>query len=748
MRKGLIFSCCFAWTMVHAQQSFDHYVPLQSKGEVPTDFSQSTRQKINADDRGPREGLTAKEQRVFIEEVNYTIDGLLYSGLVTYGDPVSHYIQKIGDRLTKGQEGLEGVLRFYTLNSNEANAFSTDQGMVFVTTGLIAQMTNEAQLAFVLAHEIIHYREEHVLDLYDYVSENKSLSYAEKIRFFSKYSRDNEFEADREGVKLYHAAGYTSTEISRTFDVLIYSYLPFEEIPLDKDYFNNENLFIPEKYFKLPKSEITASQSYDDRLNSHPNIAKRIESIDEAIAAHADWGTVFHYDEAEFFEVRNICRFEYVLNDVYSGTPINALFDIYLLEREYPDSRFLKECKSQVWLELMKSRQTEMYGMFDFSDFEGYESDYEGEISRLDQVLGRIPMEGKVALSLRIIRDEWESDSLDPTLRKMWDKSIELAASNDAFELNRYSKNTFSEAIRLQEEAKKAAAADTARQSRPKWDKYETIRNQKTGLTIDEGIDSSKFYLYAISDLVADSVFLKRFGHYKELSREREQEDEDFFILTDDEQQEIGEEELAKKLHLGVDTLLMVNPFVYEGSGDGGIRYTKSEELEVRLLTAVRNMSEELGMTVKTLDRADLTTITTKQYNDLATVMRSLEKGVFTSGTDVFLLDQVRLDSLRATYGSSKVMLLTLDHTYDSPFRFGPIALSILLPPVGLLYLPTAVLSGHKTELNVYIMDLEKGEIAVERSFVTNDPATLKLLELRLYALFHQLNQEPADAQD
>ena len=213
-----IVSCSVVST---AQVSFDHYIPLQSKGAVPTDFSKATRQKISEDAQHTIPGLSRSEQKVFIEQVNYTIDELLKSGLITYGDEVTTYIQRIGDRLTESDAELKGKLRFYTLNSNEANAFSTNQGMVFVTTGLIAQMTNEAQLAFVLAHEIIHYRERHVLDLYDYASDNKSLSYDEKVRFFTKYSRDNEFEADKEGVKLYHAAGYASSEILKTFDVLI-----------------------------------------------------------------------------------------------------------------------------------------------------------------------------------------------------------------------------------------------------------------------------------------------------------------------------------------------------------------------------------------------------------------------------------------------------------------------------------------------------------------------------------------------
>ena len=54
-----------------------------------------------------------------------------------------------------------------------------------------------------------------------------------------------EFEADKLGVKMFHDAGYSEDEIFATFDVLMYSYLPFDEIEFPTTYFSNENIFIP-----------------------------------------------------------------------------------------------------------------------------------------------------------------------------------------------------------------------------------------------------------------------------------------------------------------------------------------------------------------------------------------------------------------------------------------------------------------------------------------------------------------------
>jgi predicted Zn-dependent protease len=125
------------------------------------------------------------------------------SGKVIFNDPVTIYINKVADYILADEPELRKKLRFYTLKTNTPNAFSTDQGVVLVTTGLIAQLENEAQLGFILCHEIIHYIEKHVRNGY---VENKNitkgrgeysgLSYRSRISQLSKYSKDLEFEAD------------------------------------------------------------------------------------------------------------------------------------------------------------------------------------------------------------------------------------------------------------------------------------------------------------------------------------------------------------------------------------------------------------------------------------------------------------------------------------------------------------------------------------------------------------------------
>lgn len=150
---------------VISQQDFDNYRTLLSAGTIPSDFTSTTYNKIKEDLKNSNnDKLSKSKENIFLEGINYYVDEILHSGLVVYGDDVTKYINGIADKLLANETELRGELRFYTLKSNESNAFSTDQGIIFVTTGLISQLVSEAQLAFVLAHEISHYTLKHVID--------------------------------------------------------------------------------------------------------------------------------------------------------------------------------------------------------------------------------------------------------------------------------------------------------------------------------------------------------------------------------------------------------------------------------------------------------------------------------------------------------------------------------------------------------------------------------------------------------
>jgi predicted Zn-dependent protease len=116
---------------------------------------------------------------------------------------------------------------FAILNSQEQNAFAAPGGYIFITVGLLKTLKNEAELAGVLAHEIAHVTQKHMLDairrgaLMGSVSELSLTAMKQDPAMFSSVidemtnllftkglDKDKEFEADVVGVTYAYQAGY------------------------------------------------------------------------------------------------------------------------------------------------------------------------------------------------------------------------------------------------------------------------------------------------------------------------------------------------------------------------------------------------------------------------------------------------------------------------------------------------------------------------------------------------------------
>lgn len=98
-----------------------------------------------------------EDEREFLDEAaSSTAD--LRERLQASSDPVlQEYVTRVGMRVAPDRlKQAEDSLAFYVLDNDEPNAFALPDGTVVVHSGLLDVLTNEAQLACVLGHEIAH----------------------------------------------------------------------------------------------------------------------------------------------------------------------------------------------------------------------------------------------------------------------------------------------------------------------------------------------------------------------------------------------------------------------------------------------------------------------------------------------------------------------------------------------------------------------------------------------------------------
>ncbi|MBL0008948.1 MAG: M48 family metalloprotease [Saprospiraceae bacterium] len=86
-------------------------------------------------------------------------------------------------------------IKIFIYRSNEANAFSLGEGLILVSTGLLARMPDVSQVAFVLSHEIAHDAMNHVFLNLRHISE--SLHEGEMKRTFQKQTERRKEETRR-----------------------------------------------------------------------------------------------------------------------------------------------------------------------------------------------------------------------------------------------------------------------------------------------------------------------------------------------------------------------------------------------------------------------------------------------------------------------------------------------------------------------------------------------------------------------
>lgn len=99
-----------------------------------------------------------------------------YSYPLTNNIELQGYVNQVGYRLLpehvqQGQfEGGKVSYRFYVIDDPVPNAFAFPNGMIFIHTGLLDIVENEAQLAAILGHEIAHVTHEHGRERYQNIT--------------------------------------------------------------------------------------------------------------------------------------------------------------------------------------------------------------------------------------------------------------------------------------------------------------------------------------------------------------------------------------------------------------------------------------------------------------------------------------------------------------------------------------------------------------------------------------------------
>jgi predicted Zn-dependent protease len=101
--------------------------------------------------------ISSEERRLWHAADEF--DEKLIRGDYLYEDPaLQHYVQSVMDKL---YPEYKGTVRVGILDSPSLNAFALPNGSIYINSGMLSRLDNEAQMATVLAHEGVHFIHKH-----------------------------------------------------------------------------------------------------------------------------------------------------------------------------------------------------------------------------------------------------------------------------------------------------------------------------------------------------------------------------------------------------------------------------------------------------------------------------------------------------------------------------------------------------------------------------------------------------------
>ena len=621
--RGLVGFLFLLASLSASAQDLNNYKQVKSAGDLPRDFTKLTQTKVKEDigtlndkSRGARK---SKEQ--YMLEANYLIDELMSSGKVLVNDPLGDYVNKVADQLLAHDPDLRSQVKIYVVKSPVVNAFTFDKGIVFVNVGLLAQLENEAQLAFILAHEITHFTRKHAINAYveyDRIDQGRSSyrrsGYEDRITAKSNYSKELEHEADLEGLELYLKSGYSIKSVTGAFDVLQYSYLPFEEIEFDKKFLETQHLVLPDDYFLTETAAIKADDNYDDSKSTHPNIRKRRTSILKKID-ESEEGSRKKYlvSEEEFKKVREVSRFE-----------ICRLYLIYL-EKIVAKALFgMAAYKNKGKMSYQKGF-TVSYDL-DLDDYDGttrfklpkYE-DIEGNSQQVYHLLHKLNRDEMTVVALNYAWKVKKKAPDDPMLSAITDSLFaQLVFANNLHPTD-FSKKTKEELKQQEEAAKEKTTEEPEEES-----KYSKIKSKQAKSEVEK---NTNFIKYALVDLFADKEFTERFNYFSDKgdtykkATSVELSDRE---VRDLERKREREEKARKKkgLSLGIDKIVIVDPYYnkIDTRKKNSTKYFAAETSQQQFHRRLKIAADKVGLAYDVIDPNSFRTSDVDKFNDFSVI--------------------------------------------------------------------------------------------------------------------------------
>ncbi len=725
------------------------------------------------------------KQNFYLENI-YLVNGLLKSGIVSQDNDFTALCKGVMKNLTKNDAEIDKKIKYYIVESVAVNAFSTFDGSIFLCRGLLARITTEAQLAFILGHEYIHIREQHAFNIYEHAEMlskrtpsirilRSNTEVGKSLFQKAKFGKIIELEADIHGFTDYFAqSGYSIAAINQTLDLLRYSYLPpqkNEVFDLNKILFPVDTQILKKRFspkiFKLmcnyrlpaayyidePRNIMGENEHQNDSLATHPNLATRratmrgmLDSLHIPAGTGRDFISFNQKTWSDWLHQKN----KYTLPLLYLEQH-DILKTIYTTENNDDIYASIIVAKALLKLTLFKNNDEEIIDAED----ENYEY-LEGEIQRLAYCLAKMDAKEINALTLHYIFILKEYDRL---INRFEDaKNLEVNQTT-SFQTTSFQTTSF---------AKNSKTIDfLAKKALEEWVKYHSqdpdyfydetflLQKQKTTATTAGSFGNEPSFLTKID---------KEYTHYALQFLNTQPENEATILLTQAlisalpvplSQQKEENSNTKQKLNENVNQVVcekfdfkkvvVVNPTVIlsDMRPQKSKLFFETTEKNLEFNELLEKNAKLVGLKTELLAINKLKTSDTTKFEDIQTIKKWVTENLDYGSIDFYDNQGDNLSPIFKKYNADCI-LLTGVTTVRRPKDIGTAAGFWLGSLVMFPLLPYAVYYSTKPDYDTlfYAILYEKGSNKaklVKYEFMKRPP-TAPVLNLHLYDLLLQLH--------
>ncbi|MFT7549541.1 MAG: putative Zn-dependent protease, partial [Candidatus Azotimanducaceae bacterium] len=172
----------------------------------------------------------SEAEQIRVGELQYGPSQQAQGGAYLADPTINRYVNEVGQRIAKFSP-VKLPYEFVVLNNDTPNAWALPGGKIAINRGLLLELSNEAELAAVLSHEIVHAAAKHGAQAMQrntlsqgllaatalVISQSDHGEYADYVvggaqvglqLISTRYGRNAELESDYYGIQYMVAAGY------------------------------------------------------------------------------------------------------------------------------------------------------------------------------------------------------------------------------------------------------------------------------------------------------------------------------------------------------------------------------------------------------------------------------------------------------------------------------------------------------------------------------------------------------------